>query len=99
MHLIHPTDCLPLVDVISLVVVVVVAGHQHGVEVGLIDFQWTGYGLPGTDVAYCIATCVADDMPLGDGTAVDAVRTRVVLLLTPGLYRRQGAYLLCICIV
>eukprot|EP00041_Stephanoeca_diplocostata_P026629 m.720996 g.720996 ORF g.720996 m.720996 type:complete len:351 (-) comp23011_c0_seq2:245-1297(-) len=44
-----------------------------GVEVGLIDFQWTGYGLPGTDVAYCIATCVAEDFPLGDDAAVATV--------------------------
>ena len=28
-------------------------------EVAMIDFQWTGKGLPGTDVAYCIAAGVS----------------------------------------
>eukprot|EP01064_Diplonema_japonicum_P015234 TRINITY_DN22989_c0_g1_i1.p1 TRINITY_DN22989_c0_g1~~TRINITY_DN22989_c0_g1_i1.p1 ORF type:complete len:802 (+),score=209.56 TRINITY_DN22989_c0_g1_i1:80-2407(+) len=30
--------------------------------IGVIDFQWTGVGLPGTDVAYCIAASASPDV-------------------------------------
>jgi aminoglycoside phosphotransferase (APT) family kinase protein len=38
-----------------------------GGRVGMIDFQWAGWGLGATDVAYCIAGCAAPDVLDGEG--------------------------------
>jgi len=44
--------------------------------VGIIDFQWTGGGIPGTDIAYCIAAGVQET-----DCSAEAVRTCLQTLL------------------
>lgn len=41
-------------------------------EVGVIDWQWTGWGNPATDVAYCLATSAAASCLSMDGTAEES---------------------------
>ena len=43
------------------------AGSGEAVEVGLIDFQWTGFGLAATDVAHHLCAAVSTDALEGDG--------------------------------
>lgn len=41
-------------------------------EVGVIDWQWTGWGNPAADVAYCLATSAAASCLSADGVAEEA---------------------------
>ena len=41
-------------------------GNGSGLEVGLIDFQWAGFGLAATDIAHFISAAVHADL-LNDG--------------------------------
>ena len=48
-------------------------GEGHAWDVGFIDFQWTGFGLPGTDVGHFMCASVAPGGLSADGSAEEAL--------------------------
>ena len=48
-------------------------GGEGGCEVGLIDFQWCGFGLAATDVAHHICAALAPECLSADGTLEEAL--------------------------
>jgi len=43
------------------------SNEQHSLQVGLVDFQWAGFGLAATDIAHFLTSAVHSDLLVDDG--------------------------------